>query len=121
MDATVFLFLAAAPIGQVDGFAVPWARIALALLFCLTLAVGAIALLRRRSGSPALPPFASFLSSHERDRERELELVERLQLSAASQICLVRCGEERLLLHVSATGAQLLARIDGPGGGRGDR
>jgi flagellar biogenesis protein FliO len=110
--AALLSFVAAQPIGQADAFAVPWARIILSLLFCLTLAVGAVALLRRRSGAPPIPSFARLLARPDRARERDLELLERLQLSPASQLCLVRCGERRLLLHVAAAGAQVLARLD---------
>lgn len=106
------LSAASATIGQSAGFSIPWARIVLSLLFCLTLAVGAIAFIRRRSGAAVFPSFASLLSSAERGKQRDLELLERLQLSPASQICLVRCGNKRLLVHVSAGGAQVLERLD---------
>jgi flagellar biogenesis protein FliO len=115
------LSAASATIGQSAGFSVPWARIALSLLFCLTLAVAAIAFIRRRSGAAVLPSFASLLSSAERGKQRDLELLERLQLSPASQICLVRCGNKRLLVHVSAGGAQVLERLDTEDVHQGDR
>jgi flagellar biogenesis protein FliO len=107
-----FLIRAAEPIGQASEFAVPWARIVLSLLLCLALAVWAIAFLRRRSGAAPIPMFARLLAQSDGDRERQLELVERLQVSPASQICLVRCGDKRFLFHVSSAGAQLLSRLD---------
>lgn len=111
MSAAILSF-AAQPIGQGGQFVVPWARIILSLLVCLALAVWAIAFVRRRAGAPPITGFARFLAQAQRDQERELELLERLPLSAASQLCLIRCGEQRFLLHVSAAGAQLLARLD---------
>jgi len=120
MVSATILMLATVPIGREENFAIPWARIVLALLFCLALAVAAIAVRRRRLGFSATPSFASLLAFNGAREDRELELLERLQLSPTSQICLIRCGHRRLLLHISAAGAQLLGEPDDIQGGSGE-
>ena len=106
----ILLATAAAPIGQADGPSVPWARIVLSLLFCIALAVAAIAFIRKRSGQAALGPLATLMSHVERGAPRQLELLERLPLTATSQLCLLRCGESRLLVLVSPAGAHVVER-----------
>jgi flagellar biogenesis protein FliO len=122
MDAGLTLLAAAAaPIAHGSAFSVPWARIALSLLFCIALAVAAIALIRRRTGHTALGPIAALIARGEQAAPRGLELLERLPLTATSQLCLVRCGDERLLILISPGGAQLIERLDTHGVGDGKR
>ena len=106
---------AAAAMAYGEGPTIPWGRIALALLFCLGLAAAAIAFLNLRTGQAGprtrwLPAGLSGAAA-----QRELELLERLPLTPTSQLLLVRCGGERLLLLSSAAGAQLLRELP-PGG-----
>lgn len=106
------LAAATAPLAYGEGPTVPWARIVLSLLFCLALGIGAIAFIRKRAGRASLGPIAMLLQGAERSKERELELLERLPLTATSQICLVRCGNRRLLVLVSPGGAQLIEECE---------
>jgi flagellar biogenesis protein FliO len=106
------LAAATAPIVYGEGPSIPWARVVLSLLFCIALAVAAIAFIRKRSGQAALGPLTGLIPRVERGVPRKLELLERLPLAATSQLCLVRCGDKRLLILVSSGGAQLIERLD---------
>jgi hypothetical protein len=112
MNASLALLAAAtAPLAYGEGPTVPWARIVLSLLFCLALGVSAIVAIRRRSGHAVPGPIALLFQGTGRAAPRQLELLERLALTATSQLCLVRCGDKRLLVLVSPVGAQV---IEGP-------
>lgn len=97
-------------LAQAPGPSVPWARIAVAFLFCIGLAVCAIAALRWRLGHRGnLDLGRAFpLLRGAKRRPRELELVERLSLSPTTHLAVVRHGERKLLILTSSTGATLL-------------
>jgi flagellar biogenesis protein FliO len=116
MSASLALLAAAAaPLAYGEGPTVPWARIVLSLLFCLAVAVGAIAVIRRRAGQPPLGALTALLLPRGGHAvPRQLELLERLALTPTSQVCLVRCGDRRLVVLVSPGGAQV---VDGPAPG----
>ena len=82
------LATASATLAYGSGPAVPWGRIALALLFCLGLSVAAIAFLRRRGGQ--IGPQAAWwpIRGSRAAAQRELELLERLALTPTSQLLL---------------------------------
>ena len=103
-------FLAAADTAFAYGAApsVPWARIVLAFLLCVGLAVAAIAFLRWRTGQGSPGRFWQQMVRSAGERQRELELVERLALSATTQLVVVRWGERKLLILASPSGAQAL-------------
>ena len=108
--SALHILAAGASLAQVEGPSVPWARIAVAFLFCIGVAVGAIAVMRRRMGhrggfdlGRALP-----LLRGVPPRPRELELLERLALSPTAQLAVVRHGERKLLIVTSPAGAHLL-------------
>jgi flagellar biogenesis protein FliO len=79
---------------------ISWWRVVGALIICLALAAGvAFALKTRLRG--ALPAMKA--------DDRQLRLVESLRLSHQIDVCLVECGERRLLIAASPQGATLLA------------
>jgi hypothetical protein len=92
-----------------EGPSIPWARIVLAFLLCVGLAVAAIAFMRRRSMQGGPSPFWLQMTRGTGDGLRELELVERLVLSPTAQLVVVRWGARKLLLLASPSGAQLLS------------
>ena len=91
------------------GPSVPWARIVLAFLLCAGLAVGAIAFLRWRTGQGGPGPLWSRLGRVAGSPDRELQLVERLALSATTQLVVVRWGTRKLLILASPAGAHVLS------------
>lgn len=105
------LAVASAPIQYAEAPSVPWVRIILSLLFCVALAIAAIVFIRRRSADGGLGQFTPFLARTNRE-QRQLELMERLPLTGTSHICLVRCGDNRFVILVSAAGAQLVEKLD---------
>lgn len=79
-------------------------RVVGALILCLVL--GTIAAFALKFGaSPRL-----FLS-RKTDRRRKLALVESLRLSHQTDLCIVDCEGHRVLLAISAHGAQLLHHL----------
>ncbi|MEM8697274.1 MAG: flagellar biosynthetic protein FliO [Pseudomonadota bacterium] len=100
-------FLATVPavaqtLGQGDGGPdISIWRVIGALLFCLLLAAGAAFALRHRMrGGGQLLPLG----------ERRLRLIETLRLSQQTDLCLVDCDGEILLLGISAAGVVRLER-----------
>ena len=106
------LAAAGARFGRAADPDIPWLRIALAFLFCIALAVAAILLLRRYQGGRIDP--ATLLTGLVRPgpaaTPRALRLEERLRLSATSQVLVLAWGGTSYLVHVGATGAQLIDR-----------
>lgn len=110
MDALPIL--AAGPLAHGGDPVIPWARIVLALLLCLALAVAAILALRYRQGRPAdlgallrglvQPPESGVMP--------QLRVEERLRLSATSQVVVLHWDSARYLVHIAPGGAQLLDR-----------
>ena len=99
------LLVAAAPalaqrLGQGTGTEVPIWRVLAALLLCLSLAVAAAILLRRRLGGGARP--IAF------GRSRRLQLVETLRLSHQVDLCVVSCDGGELLIASTPHGATLI-------------
>ena len=103
------LTVASTALSYGEGPAVPWARIVLAFLLSIGVAVAAIAFMRWRAGQggPNLPWLQ--IRRGAADAQRELELVERLVLSATTQLVVVRWRERKLLILVSPTGAEVLS------------
>lgn len=99
------------PLSMASDIEIPWARIVLVLLLCIALAVAAAYFLRMRYGRSVSPSFAALLRS-EAKRKPELEILERVRISPTSQICLVRCGTRRYLLHAAQQSATLIERQD---------
>lgn len=108
-----FLAAAGAALAYGEGPSVPWARIVLAFLLCAGLAVTAIAFMRWRTGQRGPSSFWLQMARGSGDGQRELELVERLALSATTQLVVVRWGERKLLILASPSGAQTLGEKDG--------
>lgn len=86
-----------------------WWRVALALIFCLMLAVGAAFVIKARtSGQLAMP---RFINPGRTSPARRLELVETLRLKPQLDLVIVRCDGRDLLLATHAQTAQLIERL----------
>ena len=111
MGSATFAILAAAaaPIQYAIAPPVPWGRIIISLLFCIGLAVAAIVFIRKRSGNGGVASLFPFIAAPH--GQREMELLERLPLTGTSHLCLVRCGETRLVILISGSGAQLIDKL----------
>ena len=96
-----------------EGLSVPWARIVLAFLLCVGLAVAAIAFMRWRTGQGAPRPFWLQMGRGAGDGQSELELLDRLALSPTTQLVAVRWGEKKLLVLASPAGAWLIDEREG--------
>lgn len=109
------LLVATAPraVAQAPDLSIPWARIVLGLLFCLGLVVLAILLIRQRQGLPnRLADWRSALVAGSiRPSDGVLQIEQRLRITPASQVIILRCAERRYLVHLGPQGAQLLDRL----------
>ncbi len=85
--------------GGAGGAELPWWRVVGALGVCLVLAVGLVVLLRRRLGVPAAGPGRS---------ARRLQLLETVRLSHQTDICLLRCDGEEMIVAASPHGPVLV-------------
>jgi flagellar biogenesis protein FliO len=91
-------------LGQASDTAVPFWRVAGALILCLALAFAAAFLLRNRLRLPgALAIGAS---------DRRLQLIETLRLSHQVDICLLRWDRKDFLIAATAQGATVLASAE---------
>lgn len=92
-----------------NGPDVPWLRIFLALCLCLALAGAAIWAMRVRYGLSVVPErLRQFVTTERGDHAapvEQLQLVQRLVVSPGHQLVLVRLGQRRYLLHLTASGA----------------
>ncbi|HYF22974.1 MAG TPA: hypothetical protein VD929_06215 [Caulobacteraceae bacterium] len=102
-------------LGQAQGVDVPLWRVLGALAVCLSLAVGAAVLLRRRlvqgGALPRLGPGLPRLLDLRTDQTdaRRLELLETVRLSHQTDVCLLRCDGREFILSTSPQGAILVA------------
>jgi flagellar biogenesis protein FliO len=86
-------------IGQGTGNEVPVWRVLSVLALCLTLAIAAAFVLRRRLAGPRPLTFGS---------ERRLKLIEALRLSHQTDLCLVACDGGEFLVASTPHGATLV-------------
>ncbi len=84
-------------------------RVAMALILCLVLAVGAAFAVKAGGGRWRLPFVAN-------DASRRLKLRESLRLGHQVDLCIVACDGRDLLVSVSAQGVRLLDRLPAPDG-----
>jgi len=102
-------------LGQAQGVDVPLWRVLGALVVCLSLAVGAAVLLRRRlvqgGASPCLGPGLPRLLDLRPDQNdsRRLELLETVRLSHQTDVCLLRCDGREFIVSTSPQGALLVS------------
>lgn len=99
---------------QASRVEIPWLRIALAFLFCIALAVGAITLLRLRQGQWTLPHWGRDWVGRLRDKRAgpaRLSVVERVALSPGHQVILLRCDDKCHLIHLGPQGSALIATV----------
>lgn len=111
----LLLLVATAPpaVTHAPDLSIPWARIVLGLLFCLGLVVVAVLLIRQRQGLPnRLADWRSALSATSIGAGNEvLQIEQRLRITPASQLIILRCAERRYLVHLGPEGAQMLDRL----------
>lgn len=107
--------LTAAAISAADtGPIIPWARIVIAFLFCITLAIGAILWLRTRQGQPTSLSalWAQLKRPSTEIVPKAMAIEQRLRITPTGQFLVLRCDERRYLLHVGSQQAQLLDRLE---------
>lgn len=114
----MLFLLSAAPraLAQAPDLSIPWARIVLGLLFCIGLAFIAVMVIRQRQGLPiSLADLRqAFATGQPRPDSGALQIEQRIRLTAASQIVVLRCAERRYLVHLGNQGAQLIDRLPDP-------
>lgn len=101
----------AAPLATGGELDIPWIRIIVALIFSLVLAVVVINIFRVRNGLPAIPGGLSKrlgLVTSGMDIRSRLSIVQRLQVTPASQIVLLRRDDSYYLLHLTNQGATVI-------------
>lgn len=113
IDLQLLVATAPAAVPHASDLSIPWARIVLGLLFCIGLAVVAILLIRQRQGLPnRLSDLRSAFTSASIGASKEaLQIEQRLRISPASQVIILRCAERRYLVHLGPQSAQLLDRL----------
>lgn len=113
--STLTLLSAGTQIGsEATSVAIPWVRIVLAFVFCILVAIGAIALLRVRQGTWDLGALRRRLSDGLPDtliRARRLDLVEKLPMAPGHYAVLLRCDAAHVLLHLGPQGATVIADL----------
>lgn len=99
--------------GQGNGVAhaIPWARIALAFVFCIALAAGAILLMRKYR----LHDGSGFSFPRCPTGQRAIEIVETRRVSQHGDACLLRCHGQDYLFVITPHQAVLLDKL-GAGG-----
>lgn len=108
----LLLFWAAAQtntIGVHDSPGVPWLRIAVALFFCIGIAIGSILLLRRFSDRRLQQVLGTKLGGIK--RISEIEIIETRRASAHGQICLFHYRGMAYLVAVTAGASTLIDKV----------
>lgn len=95
--------------GQAAEVPIPWVRIVLAFLFCILVAVGAIATLRIRQGRLALPNWRRQLTAGLSLKSRSrLTILDRIMVAPGHQVVLFQCDAKSYLLHLGPQGAKVI-------------
>jgi hypothetical protein len=101
----------AAGSGQGAALAIPWARIALAFVFCIALAAGAILLMRKyrlhEGGGLSFPSRPA--------GPRAIEIVETRRVNQHGDACLLRCQGQDYLVVITAHQVVLLDKLGAQG------
>ena len=117
---TIFATLAtavgdAAPLATGTAPAIPWGRLVLAFAFCIVIALGAIAFIRKRNNMPLLSDdtlrrlgMGGGAGTMPHDR---LQITQRLSVTPNSQLVVLKRGSQNYLLHLTNTGATEIDRF----------
>lgn len=100
----------AAGLGTANAPGVPWARIVLAFVFCIALAVGAIAILRHHQGRLRFTFAARAFPAMAQAPRRRIEVIETRRISQHGDVCLLHCGGHSYLIAMGQACAVLLDR-----------
>lgn len=105
----------AAPLATGTSPSIPWGRILLAFVFCMVLAIAAIGFLRVRNGMPLLPDgMKERLGQTATDTAGptdRIQITQRLSVTPASQLVVVKRGKQNYLLHLTNQGATEIDRF----------
>lgn len=95
---------------------IPWLRIVLAFLFCIGIAVAAIAFMRVRNGLPTMPKALRERLIQNPDytdlRSDRLEVVQRVGIMPSGQLLVVRRGTRNYVLYLTAHGSSEIDRFE---------
>lgn len=114
LDTLALVAARAAPLASGTAPSIPWARIVLAFLFCILVALAAIAFIRKRNGMPVLP--ADLVHRLGQGQvvapaaAGRLQIVQRLGVTPTSQLVVLKRGRQNYLLHLTNTGATEIDR-----------
>ena len=100
----------AAGLGTASTPSVPWVRIVLAFLFCIALAVAAIAVLRHQQGRLRFTFAARAFPAMAQAPRRRIEVIETRRISQHGDVCLLHCDEYSYLIAMGQAHAVLLDR-----------
>lgn len=92
-------------LGQQSDDGISTWRIVASLLLCLVLAVGAAFVLKAKQGAIPLLSFAL------RKNNRRLHLIETLRLTHQTDLCIVCCDGQEMLVTTSVHGSAFLGRL----------
>ncbi|WP_324740472.1 flagellar biosynthetic protein FliO [Tsuneonella sp. CC-YZS046] len=101
----------AAGLGKGTAPAIPWARIALAFVFCIALAAGAILLMRKYR----LHDGGGFSFPRRPAGQRAIEIVETRRVSQHGDACLLRCHGQDYLFVITPHKVVLLDKLGAQG------
>lgn len=103
------LLLANAQIGVDDPPGLPWLRIIVALVFCLSVAVGAILAIKAYHSRGFSIPSISKLTGGA--QKKEIEIIETRRASDQGQLCLFHYAGSAYLIVITSGGATLLDKL----------
>lgn len=105
----------AAPLATGSAPSIPWIRLILAFLFCIVIAVLAVAFIRKRNGLPLLPEHLQARlnqgATDQSSQQDRIQITQRLSVTPTSQLVVLRRGEQNYLLHLTNTGATEIDRF----------
>lgn len=94
---------------------IPWARIILALLFCIALAVGAIGFIRVKNGMSLVPDGIAARLHKQGEApplaSDKMQVTQRLSVTPSSQLVIVKRGKQNYMLHLTNQGATEIDRF----------
>ncbi|GAA4044792.1 hypothetical protein [Parerythrobacter jejuensis] len=113
-----------APLATGTGPSIPWGRIILAFVFCILLAVAAIGFIRVKNGMSLIPDTMAARMSASGEVTAppagKMQIVQRLSVTPASQLVIVRRGTQNYMLHLTNHGATEIDRFGDDGVSTGE-
>ena len=100
----------AATIATGAGPEIPWFRLAMAFAFCILVAWGAIALIRRRQLRGIANPLETVLGATRGSAERRIRIIETRRASQHGDLCLVELDGQQFFLALTANGVTVIER-----------